>query len=130
MYQERFWNLSTTKLPKTKKFDDVEVAFTEKDANGVHFPHNDALVVEAVTGSHTVCRILVDNGSSVDILYSNWLEKRGIPNKQLEKTSMPLYGFTGDSVIPKGTIRLPITTGEKPRQATMMSNFMVIKEDS
>ncbi|XP_024026591.1 uncharacterized protein LOC112093080 [Morus notabilis] len=40
----------------------------------------------------------------------------GIQKEQLEKTSRPLYGFTGDSVIPQGTIRLPITAGEKPRQ--------------
>ncbi|XP_024018686.1 uncharacterized protein LOC112090799 [Morus notabilis] len=51
----------------------------------------------------------------------------GIPKEQLKKISKPLYGFTGDSVIPQGTIRLPITAGKKPRQATIMANFMVIK---
>ncbi|XP_024019395.1 uncharacterized protein LOC112091007 [Morus notabilis] len=130
VYQERFWNLSTTKSAKTTKFDSVEVAFTEEDANGVHFPHNDALVVEAVIRNHTVCMILVDNGSSVDILYSDCLEKMGIPKEQLEKTSLPLFGFTRDSVIPEGMIWLPITAREKPRQATMMANFLVIKGGS
>ncbi|XP_024025968.1 uncharacterized protein LOC112092910 [Morus notabilis] len=106
------------------------MAFNEDDASGVHFPHNDALVVEAMIGNHTVCRILVDNGSSVDLLYSDCLEKMGIQKEQLEKTSRPLYGFTGDFVIPQGTIRLPITAGEKPRQATTMANFMVRKGGS
>ncbi|EXB53022.1 hypothetical protein L484_018906 [Morus notabilis] len=54
----------------------------------------------------------------------------GLPKKQLEKTSRPLYGFTRDSVIPRGTIQLPITAGEKPRHATTMANFMVIKGGS
>ncbi|XP_024029735.1 uncharacterized protein LOC112094037 [Morus notabilis] len=127
VYQERFWTLSTTKITK---FSGTDVSFTEEDANGVHFPHNDALVVEAVIGNHTVCRILVDNGSSVDILYSDCLEKMGIPKEQLETTSQSLYRFTRDSVIPQGTIRLPITAGEKPRHATTMANCMVIKGGS
>ncbi|XP_024029329.1 uncharacterized protein LOC112093945 [Morus notabilis] len=54
----------------------------------------------------------------------------GILKEQLERTSRPLYGFTVDSVIPQGTIRLPIIVGEKPRQATIMANFVVIKGDS
>ncbi|XP_024019521.1 uncharacterized protein LOC112091039 [Morus notabilis] len=81
-------------------------------------------------GNHIVCRILVDNESSVEILYSDCLEKMGIPGEQLEKTSRPLYGFTRDSVIPQGTIRLPMTVGKKPRQTTTMINFVVIKGGS
>ncbi|XP_024029455.1 uncharacterized protein LOC112093974 [Morus notabilis] len=127
IYQERFWSVSAVKVTR---FGSADVAFNEDDASGVHFPHNDALVVEAVIGNHTVCRILVDNGSSIDLLYSDCLEKMGIPKEQLERTSRPLYGFIGDSVIPRGTIRLPITAGEKPRQATIMANFMVIKGGS
>ncbi|XP_024026717.1 uncharacterized protein LOC112093116 [Morus notabilis] len=112
VYQERFWSVSAAKTPR---YSHTDVAFNEDDASGVHFPHNDALVVEAMIENHTVCRILVDNGCSVDLLYSDCLEKMGIQKEQLEKTSRPLYGFTGDSVIPQGTIRLPITAGEKPR---------------
>ncbi|XP_024019232.1 uncharacterized protein LOC112090951 [Morus notabilis] len=82
------------------EYSHTDVAFNEDDASGVHFPHNDALVMEAMIGNHIVCRILVDNGSSVDLLYSDCLEKMGIQKEQLEKTSRPLYGFTGDSVIP------------------------------
>ncbi|XP_024023058.1 uncharacterized protein LOC112092091 [Morus notabilis] len=96
VYQERFWSVSAVKTPR---YSHTDVAFNEDNASGVHFPHNDALVVEAMIGNHTVCRILVDNGSSVDLLYSDCLEKMGIQKEQLEKTSRPLYGFTGDSVI-------------------------------
>ncbi|EXB29434.1 hypothetical protein L484_022105 [Morus notabilis] len=124
VYPKRFWNLSTAKITK---YISVDVTFNEEDVNGVHFSHNDALVVEAIIGNHTVCRILVDNGSSVGLLYADCLEKIGVPKEQLEKTSRPLYGFIGDSVIPQGTIRLPINAGEKPRHATTMANFVVIK---
>ncbi|XP_024030282.1 uncharacterized protein LOC112094193 [Morus notabilis] len=127
VYQERFWSISAAKTPK---FSSTDVAFNKDDASGVHFHHNDALVVKAMIGNHTVCQSLVDNGSSVDLLYSDCLEKMGIPKEQLEKTSRPLYDFTGDSVIPQGIIWLPITVGKKPRQATTMANFVVIREGS
>ncbi|XP_024022056.1 uncharacterized protein LOC112091801 [Morus notabilis] len=52
VYQERFWNVSAI---KATRFGSADVAFNEDDANGVHFPHNDALVVEAVIRNHTVC---------------------------------------------------------------------------
>lgn len=108
VYSERFWNLSTV---KTARYNSADVAFNEEDVNRVHFLHNDALVVEAIIRNDTVCKILVDNKSSVNLLYTNCVEKMEILKEQLEKTSWPLYGFTGDSV--QGTIRLPITTGGK-----------------
>ncbi|XP_024019650.1 uncharacterized protein LOC112091084 [Morus notabilis] len=124
VYQERFRSVSAVKTPQ---YNSADVAFNEDDTSGVHFLHNDALVVEAMIGNHTVCRILVDNGSSVDLLYSDCLEKMGIRKEQLEKTTRPLYGFTGDSVIPQGTIRLPIIVREKPRQTTIMANFVALR---
>ena len=60
---------------KSSNYDVEPITFLETDTNGVCFPQNDMLVVEAVIGNHTVCRMLVDNGSSVDILYSDYLEK-------------------------------------------------------
>ncbi|XP_024027647.1 uncharacterized protein LOC112093446 [Morus notabilis] len=42
VYQESFWSVSAVKTPR---FSSPDVAFNEDDANGVHFPHNDALVV-------------------------------------------------------------------------------------
>lgn len=77
-------------------------------------------------GDHIVYRILVDNGSLIDILYSDCLTKMRVLKEQMEKTTQPLYGFTRDLVIPQGMIKLPIIVGEKPRQAIVMANFTVI----
>ena len=104
-------NISGREL-KVARYEDAEITFSEVDARGVHFPQSDALVVEVMIGNHTVCRILVDNGSSVDILYADCLDKMGIPHSRLQNSAQPLYGFTGDSVIPEGAIELPMTIGD------------------
>ena len=44
------------------------VQFGEVDAAGVFFPHSDALMVCATVANIDVQRVLVDTGSSADIL--------------------------------------------------------------
>lgn len=91
---------------------------------------SDALVVKVIISNHTVCRILVDNGSSVDILYSYCLEKMEIKKSQLTPNPQPLYGFTGDSIILEGMIKLPLPVGNIPHTSIVMSNFLVVKGGS
>ena len=45
------------------------IGFSEEDARLLHHPHDDALVVSIHVGDYNVHRVLVDNGSSADILY-------------------------------------------------------------
>ena len=45
------------------------VGFSEEDARHLHHPHDDALVVNIRVGDYNVHWVLVDNGSSADILY-------------------------------------------------------------
>ena len=42
-------------------------------------------------------------------------------------TTSHLYGFIGDSVIPKGTIKLAITLGEPPQMVIVMIDFLAVK---
>ncbi|XP_024030056.1 uncharacterized protein LOC112094131 [Morus notabilis] len=112
---------------KATIFEEIEITFSEADPNGVHFPQSDALVVEAMIRNQTVCHILVDNGSSVDILYVDCLDKMGIPRARLQNSTQPLYGFTGDCVVLEGLIELPMTIGNRPHTSTVMSRFLVVK---
>ncbi|KAL2533270.1 Ribonuclease H [Abeliophyllum distichum] len=68
-------------------------------------------------------RMLVDNGSSVNVIFSSTYEQMNI-DVPLEPSTEPLYGFTGDCVTPKGIIRLAVTMGEEPLAAhTFMEIF-------
>ena len=80
--------------------------------------------------NNNVHRILVDNGSFVDILYFQAFERIELKVNDLKPSPNPVYGFTGDSVIPLGVISLPMTLGEYPRQSCVMADFLVIDQPS
>ena len=46
-----------------------DMSFSEEDARGVKQPHNDPLVIMLMIEGFNTKRILVDNGSSTDIIY-------------------------------------------------------------
>ena len=46
-----------------------DITFSERDAHHVRHPHCDVLVIKAMIANNNIHRMLVDNGSFVDILY-------------------------------------------------------------
>ena len=56
-------------IPKMARIDNPVIGFLEEDAQRLHHPHNDMLVVSLRVGDYNMHWVLVDNGSSVDILY-------------------------------------------------------------
>ncbi|XP_022861271.1 uncharacterized protein LOC111381691 [Olea europaea var. sylvestris] len=67
------------------------VTFSQEDAQGVHHPHCDALVVRAVVARNGLKRMLVDNGSSVNILFGSTFDKIQIKHGLIPMTD-PLFG--------------------------------------
>ena len=59
----------TGSVPKIARRESPIIGFSEDDARRLHHPHDDALVVSIKVGEYNVHRMLVDNGSSADILY-------------------------------------------------------------
>ena len=55
--------------PKMVRVDNLVIRFTEEDARRLHHPHENAVVVSIQVGDCNTYRVLVDNGSSADILY-------------------------------------------------------------
>ena len=56
-------------IPNMAWVNNPIIGFLEKDAWFLHHPHDDVLVVSIRVGDYNTYRVLVDNGSSVDILY-------------------------------------------------------------
>ena len=59
----------TGTVPKIARREGPVIGFSKEDARRLHHPHDDALVVSMRVGDYNMHRVLVDNGSSADILY-------------------------------------------------------------
>lgn len=115
--------------PKLFKGETMDITFTEEDARQVHQPHNDALVITVMIGNMNVHRVLVDNGSSVNILSYNIYQKMGLATKEMTTVYNELYGFIGNSVPIMGRGKLPVTLGSEPLSVTQFADLMIINED-
>ncbi|KAH9704341.1 Uridine monophosphate kinase [Citrus sinensis] len=88
------------------------ILFTEKDAEGISYPHDDTLVVTLKVATGKAARTLVDTSSSVDIIFKSALDQLLIESPKITPYATPLIGFARDMVIPKGIITLPVTLGK------------------
>ena len=74
-----------------------------------------------------VYRVMINNRSSVDILYAAAFGKMEIRREKLKPIRTPLIGFRGECLIPLGSIELPVIMEEPPHQVTKMVNFLVVE---
>ena len=84
------------------------------------------LVITTRIANNYVHRMLVDNGSVIDILYLDTYKRMRFNKRDSSPTTTPLYGFTGDHVIPKSTIKLVVTVGEHLRVSIVVIDFLVV----
>ena len=87
------------------------LGFSDEDKVGTIQPHDDALVVMFRIGGYDVKRVLVDQGSVVEVMYLNLYKGLKLKPEDLMAYDSPLVSFEGKIVTPKGQIRLPIQTG-------------------
>ncbi|XP_050255148.1 uncharacterized protein LOC126701048 [Quercus robur] len=95
---------------KAKKKASPVLGFSDEDKIGTIQPHNDALAVTLRIGGYDVKRVLVDQGSAVEVMYHNLYKGLNLKLEDLSTYDSPLVSFEGKTVIPKGQIRLPIQT--------------------
>ena len=91
------------------------MSFNKDDARGVKQPHNNPLVIMLTIEGFNTKRILVDNGSSTDIIYLTAFQQLKLDPGRLRPFDSPLVNFSGDRVYPKGIVTLTITVGTYPR---------------
>ena len=80
--------------------------------------------------NYDVRRILVDNGSSADILFHDVFSRISTLDGHLGPISSPLVGFTDDAVPMEGVVTLTVAAGRYPRQTRALVNFLVVKAPS
>nr|XP_017245509.1 PREDICTED: uncharacterized protein LOC108217176 [Daucus carota subsp. sativus] len=103
---------------RQRKGPSLVISFSDNDyTDGIERSHHDALVITVKMGTNTVKKVLIDNGSSVDVLFHGAFSRMDVGDRKLgDARHSPLYGFTGNEVKVLGIIDLPVLFGSPPQQ--------------
>ena len=83
--------LPPMKMPKN---DEPDIVFSERDGRGIRQPHDDPLVIMLRVEELNIHRVLIDNGSSVDIIYLPAFQQMKLDKKRIRHFTSPLISFT------------------------------------
>ncbi|XP_024630733.1 uncharacterized protein [Medicago truncatula] len=110
----------------TNSENEQDITFTSDDYEGV-VPHDDdPMVITLQIFNWDVKRVLIDPGSSADILYYDAFEKLGLAPEQLQPFKGTVAGFTGEQVHVRGYVTLKTTFGSGENAETIKVKYLVI----
>ncbi|GKF60789.1 hypothetical protein Tco_0177575, partial [Tanacetum coccineum] len=86
------------------------------------------IILEGIVEGNRVRRILVDGGSSSEIMYEHcFINLDNNVQSRLRRCKAPIIGFSGETYHPLGLISLRVTMGKEGRSKTVLMEFAIIK---
>jgi hypothetical protein len=90
----------------------VPITFIEEDFRLKSTNHNDAMVIEENIAGWVIRKIVVDSGSSADIIFLKTFENMNLTQHMLHPPEYPLQGFGRKPIKPVGKVSLPVSFGD------------------
>jgi hypothetical protein len=104
-----------------------DLSFTKEDKKEV-MPHDDdPLVIQVQILNCDVKRVLIDSGSSADIMYWEAFKAMQLSNEHLMPYNGTLVGFAGEQVEVMGYTTLLTTFGDSDNAKTIKVRYLVVK---
>lgn len=98
------------------KEESNSIVFNQHDKRGIVFSREDVIVIMTVIANVEVRRILLDSGSSVDVLFYEAYQGMGIEKNVLMPHYTPLVRFIGGIVHTMGEILFPLSIADEPKR--------------
>ncbi|XP_031101818.1 uncharacterized protein LOC116005716 [Ipomoea triloba] len=102
------------------------IVFTDRDLPSSADCATEALVITIDINGVDVQRVMVDTGSSVNVMYLDVFRKLQLDRSQLTPVRTPLSAFTGAMIHPEGVARLPVEVGTVPRVLRVTMEFIIV----
>ncbi|KAJ9545671.1 hypothetical protein OSB04_025378, partial [Centaurea solstitialis] len=97
-----------SRTAKEKELDATKISFDIEDMSDAHQKHHDALVIQLTIGNCLTKRVLIDGGSSANVIFAETLKIMGIDRSNIVRRTTTLIGFNGDATSTLGEIILPV----------------------
>ena len=98
-YQRQVNNVHSLPPLKQRRMNQ-DMYFSKEDARGIKQPHDDPLVIMIMIEGFNIIRVLVDNGSSANIIFLFAFQQLKVDLKRLRPFESSLVSFSGDKAYP------------------------------
>ncbi|XP_025640820.1 uncharacterized protein [Arachis hypogaea] len=115
-----------TKSQNNKGASDLNITFSQEDICSAAPNLDDPVVISIQTGELLVRKVLMDPGSSADVLFYSTFLKMKLSEKLMQPSSGELVGFSGERVPIKGYIWLKTMIGEDSLSQTIDMQYLVV----
>ncbi|XP_068476506.1 uncharacterized protein [Phaseolus vulgaris] len=120
----------TVEAQRLDQMPELDLVFTKTDLQDVVPHENDPVVISVVTAGRKVQRVLVDQGSSVDVMFWSTFNKLLLSPDQLRPYVGCLYGFPGNQAEVRGHIKLRTTFTDGATSRTANIRYLVVNSPS
>lgn len=106
--------------------DHPPLFITKDDFDGIEPHEDDPMVITIATTDYRVKRVLIDQGSSSDVLLWETFERLGLDADQIKPFNGSLVSFSGEQVEVRGYVDLKTTIGEGRNAKTLRVRYMLV----
>ena len=117
----------SSKRPQKDK--NWQIKFSSLDTNIVEDNGNDSIAIFAIISIFLVERILVDDGSPIQVLMWKTFKQTGLDESELRPIRL-IYDFSNQTIRAKGIITLSVTFGQGEHKIIVIANFLVVDQPS
>ncbi|GMN62972.1 hypothetical protein TIFTF001_032049 [Ficus carica] len=97
-----------------------ERRIVHSEATSLSRPHDDALVLTSNVSNCEVGQILINNGSSADVLFLSTLKEMELSESDIKSSTTVLTGFNGESTAAVGKIKLLVFAAGENKLTTFL----------
>ncbi|XP_016192649.1 uncharacterized protein LOC107633550 [Arachis ipaensis] len=105
---------------------DLKITFIQADISSTIPNLDDPVVISIQTGELLVRKVLLDPGSSADVLFYSTFQKMKLYGKSMQPSFGELVGFSGEKIPIKGYIWLKTTMGDTPLSQTIDIQYLIV----
>jgi len=106
------------------------ITFTDDDFKAPDPDHDDSMVISIEVDEYGIGKVLVDQGSSVNILYWKTFQKMNLSEDLIVPYNEQIVGFSGERVNTRGYLDLRIRIGSRKDGREVRVRFLLVEANT